>query len=251
MLAVVWLIAFSFGLPPREAARPVLYNSRDNFFRLFFQTQPPPNSTMVWKWTNYWDPYDLHFSRFRGKSPLIVEVGVQSGGSIRMWTDYFGPGMRYLGIDINKNCRQFEDLPRVRVLIGSSSDPLVWQQVAEIYPEGPDIILDDGGHFMLDQIGMFPLAWPLLKKSGIYAVEDVDTSYWEEFGGRRHGNCSSYTFVDYTRRLIDLMHEDGNKTFGELQNEKPSSLHPEGPDKTIFPYLRGIHAYRGIIFFGK
>jgi hypothetical protein len=40
----------------------------------------------------YLDHYHRHFSRFRGQRKVVmVEVGVQSGGSIDMWTHYFGP----------------------------------------------------------------------------------------------------------------------------------------------------------------
>lgn len=33
---------------------------------------------------------------------VLIEVGIQSGGSIKMWRDYFGKDkLRYYGIDIN------------------------------------------------------------------------------------------------------------------------------------------------------
>ena len=39
-------------------------------------------------------------------------AGVQSGGSIRMWQDYFGPGLQYFGVDVNYLCEElFDGLP--------------------------------------------------------------------------------------------------------------------------------------------
>jgi hypothetical protein len=39
----------------------------------------------------YLDAYHRHFERFRSQEKVVmVEVGVQSGGSINMWRNYFG-----------------------------------------------------------------------------------------------------------------------------------------------------------------
>jgi hypothetical protein len=44
------------------------------------------------KWEHYLDAYHRHFDRFRAQERVVVvEVGVQSGGSIEMWRRYFGP----------------------------------------------------------------------------------------------------------------------------------------------------------------
>lgn len=43
------------------------------------------------KWSGYLDAYHHHFNRFRSRDKVtLVEVGVQSGGSIEMWQSYFG-----------------------------------------------------------------------------------------------------------------------------------------------------------------
>lgn len=43
------------------------------------------------KWSGYLDAYHRHFDRFRAQDRItLVEVGVQSGGSIEMWRSYFG-----------------------------------------------------------------------------------------------------------------------------------------------------------------
>ncbi len=39
-------------------------------------------------------------------------AGVQSGGSIGMWQQYFGPGLQYYGVDINYLCAElFDGMP--------------------------------------------------------------------------------------------------------------------------------------------
>ena len=36
------------------------------------------------KWIHYFDIYETHFARFRGKAPVMVEIGVMGGGSLKM-----------------------------------------------------------------------------------------------------------------------------------------------------------------------
>ena len=47
--------------------------------------------------TAYFQVYEELFSRFRNRQPTFVEIGVQHGGSLFMWRDYFGPGARIIG----------------------------------------------------------------------------------------------------------------------------------------------------------
>ena len=46
-----------------------------------------------------------------------------------------------------------------------------------------DIILDDGGHKMDQQITSFRVLFPILKSGGVYIIEDLGTSYLLEWGG--------------------------------------------------------------------
>jgi hypothetical protein len=59
------------------------------------------------KWNHYFEIYDRHFARFRGKPIKLVEFGVSQGGSLKMWKDYFGSQVRLIGVDINPLCKQF------------------------------------------------------------------------------------------------------------------------------------------------
>ena len=45
------------------------------------------------KWDRYLDVYHRHFAKFRGTAANILEIGVQSGGSLLMWREYFGPSI--------------------------------------------------------------------------------------------------------------------------------------------------------------
>ncbi|WHY97945.1 hypothetical protein [Peribacillus simplex] len=45
-----------------------------------------------------------------------------------------------------------------------------------------DITIVDGGHTMLQEI-IFEEMFPEISSNGVYLVEDLHTSYWEEYGG--------------------------------------------------------------------
>ena len=47
-----------------------------------------------------------YFSRFRGRPVRFLEIGVQSGGTIKLWKYYFGPQLDYTGVDINFLCKE-------------------------------------------------------------------------------------------------------------------------------------------------
>lgn len=49
---------------------------------------------LIHKWRHYFEIYDRHFSRFRGKPINIVEFGVSQGGSMQMWRDYLQQQIR-------------------------------------------------------------------------------------------------------------------------------------------------------------
>lgn len=156
---------------------------------------------LIHKWRHYFEIYDRHFSRFRGQPVNIVEFGVSQGGSMQMWRHYFGPSARLFGVDINPNCKQFEE-PGVQIFIGDQGDRAFLRSLAATLPP-IDILIDDGGHTMQQQIRTFEALFPLVAPTGVYLCEDLHTSYWREFGGgvRRRG-----TFIEYSKNFIDALH---------------------------------------------
>jgi hypothetical protein len=153
------------------------------------------------KWVHYFEIYERYFQSFRGKSPVVIEIGVFKGGSLQMWKWYFGSGARIIGIDIDSTCKQYEE-DGIEVHIGSQDDPDFWNQLLNRIPK-PDIIIDDGGHLVQQQIKCFQLVFPHLKEGGVYLCEDVHTSYWYKYGGgkRRMG-----TFIEFMKQRVDDIH---------------------------------------------
>jgi Methyltransferase domain len=154
------------------------------------------------KWIHYFEVYERHFTKYRGKEIVICEIGIFNGGSLQMWKDYFGDKAKIYGIDINPNCKEVEE-ENVTILIGSQSDRDFLKTVKEKIPP-IDILIDDGGHTMLQQIVSFEELFDHVKPDGVYLCEDIHTSYVVNYGGglRRQGS-----FIEYSKNFIDRIHE--------------------------------------------
>ena len=153
------------------------------------------------KWKHYFEIYDRHFSKYRGTDVHLVEFGVSHGGSLGMWQSYFGPKAKIVGVDINPNCKEFED-GDVRVMIGDQEDRTFLKSIAEAVPR-VDILIDDGGHTMKQQIHTFEELFPHIDENGVYLCEDLHTSYWDNYDG---GHKRDGTFIEYSKDFVDYIH---------------------------------------------
>jgi len=154
----------------------------------------------IHKWLHYFDIYERHFEKYVGKEVNILEIGIYHGGSLKMWKEYFGEKVRLYAIDINPNCKAFED-DRTKIFIGSQEDRTFLRNVKTQLPP-MDIIIDDGGHTMRQQIVSYEELYGQVKSDGIYLVEDLHTSYWRRFGG---GVGRKSTFIEYSKHFIDQL----------------------------------------------
>ena len=153
----------------------------------------------------YFDVYHKNFKNFIGKNMTFLEIGVQSGGTIKMWRSYFGSLSTYYGVDISSYANLlFNCPPHVNIIQGDQQSRDFWKAFKAKSPLF-DIILDDGGHMMQQQIITFQELWDHLKPGGIYLVEDTATSYDARYGGGLHSPAS---WVEYSKNLIDEINGD-------------------------------------------
>ncbi len=155
---------------------------------------------LIHKYHHYFDIYERHFQKYRNKKVVILEIGIFQGGSLQMWKEYFGKSAEIYGIDINPQCKAFEE-KNINIFIGSQSDRKFLREVKRKIPK-VDILIDDGGHFMKQQIITFEEMYDHVKEDGIYLCEDLHTSYWLRYGG---GNRRMGTFIEYSKKLIDRL----------------------------------------------
>jgi cephalosporin hydroxylase len=150
------------------------------------------------------ETYEPYLQARRDEPLRIVEFGIENGGSLRMWRDYF-PRAQIVGVDIVKNKAQWAS-ERIEVVIGDQKDPKVLARVVE--GGALDVVIDDGSHRAEDQQLTLLQVWPHLAPSGIYIVEDVHTSYREKYdmAWRQPG-----TTVEFLKGVLDDVHQKVHK----------------------------------------
>jgi len=156
---------------------------------------------LISKWHHYFEIYHRHFARFRGQRPVVIEIGVYHGGSLQMWRHYFGPGARIVGVDLDPRCRELAE-DSIDIVIGNQADRALHAELRRRYPH-VDIVIDDGGHEMDQQITTFEELYPHVQPNGLYLCEDLHTSYFPKYGG---GLRRSGTFIEHAKALVDQLH---------------------------------------------
>jgi hypothetical protein len=177
--------------------------------------------------------YQRHLARFQGRTATLVEIGIDRGGSLQLWRTFLGPQVRVIGVDIDPACKAFEE-DGIEVLIGDQGDPEFLAELAA--HAGPiDVLIDDGGHTMEQQLTTFDVLYPTIVDDGVYVCEDACSSYWAGFGGglRRPG-----TLIERMKALVD----DLNAWYAES----------EGHVETAFTRtVASIHFYSALVVVEK
>lgn len=159
------------------------------------------NGRLIHKWNHYFEIYERYLAPYRGTKVNILEIGISHGGSLQMWRKYLGPQANIFAVDINPECKQFEDTG-IKIFIGSQDDEHFLSSLKTELPP-IDILIDDGGHTMSQQIRTFNHLFPLVKDGGVYMVEDTHTSYWYEFHG---GYKNKNSFIEFSKSIVDQVH---------------------------------------------
>jgi SAM-dependent methyltransferase len=135
----------------------------------------------------YFRNYERVFAPLARRKIRLLELGINRGGSLKLWRDYFKQGV-IAAIDINP-VTVHDPTGRIRTYQGLQQDTALLDRVrAENAPDGFDVIIDDCSH-----IGEFTAIsfWHLfdrhLKPGGLFVIEDWGTGYmagWPD--GRRY-----------------------------------------------------------------
>ncbi len=120
---------------------------------------------------NYLPYYWAHLRDIRFDAKNVLELGVQSDRSVRMWREFF-PEATIHGLDVDPECKSFES-ERITVTIGDQSSPEALTACLKRMNGSPDVIIDDGSHMVKHQILSCNYLLPRLSDHGIYIIEDT------------------------------------------------------------------------------
>jgi hypothetical protein len=194
---------FGNGLPDETGAPAAVRGDRTNPLEEYFDAVV--EGPGIWKWRHYFPIYHRHLSKFVGHEVHLVEIGIYSGGSLPMWRSYFGSGCQVYGVDIAPACAVHE-AEGVRVFIGDQADPEFWERFLSDVPR-VDVVIDDGGHKVAQQIASIRSLLPRMAMGGVYICEDVNGAL-QQF----------HSFVDGMTRPLNNVFEPGSPALGIHQH---------------------------------
>jgi methyltransferase family protein len=156
----------------------------------------------------YTPVYERYFSPLRDEPITILEIGVNTGGSMLMWLDYFTNG-KVIGVDIVPKTRPPES-HRYRFIQGDQQSIPFWNSVIPSLGK-LDIVIDDGGHIAGQIENSFKCLWPIVKPGGYYCIEDLGAAYNPEAQTPGLGNHLQFIkdFIDHInlgRAGVDSLH---------------------------------------------
>jgi SAM-dependent methyltransferase len=161
------------------------------------------------KWEAYFHAYERLFSPLRDQAVNLLEIGVQNGGSLEVWSQYFANAAQIIGCDVDPKCANLQYVdPRIEVVVGDATAKRTRMQVMEIC-DSFDIVIDDGSHLSSDIVNAFLSYFPLLKPGGLYVVEDTHALYRPVPGGGVLSGTSAQQFFKHCAELINLEHWEG------------------------------------------
>jgi hypothetical protein len=155
---------------------------------------------------DYMEAYSHYFDAIKDDPIKFLEIGIYEGSSVKLWEEYFIKAELHF-IDVSLNAVKYHST-RSHYHIARQEDADDLQKFIQEAGTDFDVIIDDGGHAMNQQITSFIHLFPHVKSQGIYIIEDLHTSYWNCLGG---GNRNQTT-IALLKNLIDQINFVGAST---------------------------------------
>lgn len=212
--------------------------------------------------SGYLEQYDQIFDSLVGERLILLELGVDKGGSLKLWSEYF-PYATIVGID-RELPGDLHGTERIHLFEGRQEDPAFLSRVSnETAPNGFDIIIDDASHIgELTKVAFWHLFDNHLKPGGLYVIEDWNTGYWDEWPDGRSMDleaqlkttpgkafllkvmrrfhikwpmkCHSYGMVGFVKQLVD---EQAADNVTRKWRQGGATRHSRFDSMIIFPAL--------------
>lgn len=120
--------------------------------------------------------YETLLAPYRHTAKNILEIGLMSGESLRMWTEYFAGTVYGMDCDVYPIGHTANLFPimaegKHNIVIGDAANP------ADIdkYFKGIkfDVVVEDAGHDVEQQLQIYATLKPYMAEGSIYIIEDI------------------------------------------------------------------------------
>jgi len=159
---------------------------------------------------HYWFMYDKYLPIVREKRVKMLEIGLGCdmyygpGKSYYTWLEYFpNVDLYYMEYDADCAAKWAAKVEGATIEAGDQADEVFLNKFMADHGTDFDIIIDDGGHTMVQQMKSLQHLWKAVKPGGIYFIEDLQTSFMPVFGGDPDAQeAGKFTTMRYIYELI-------------------------------------------------
>lgn len=127
----------------------------------------------------YLDTYDEVFGPRKLTAKNILEIGVDQGGSLLLWRDFF-PNANIYGLDIKNNPPELDKYSKDRItyINQNAYDVNCVRENFEYKGMQFDIIIDDGPHSLESMLFFVEHYSVILAPGGVMVIEDIPAIEW-------------------------------------------------------------------------
>jgi hypothetical protein len=160
------------------------------------------------------DQYFKYLSQKMDFSPRSVfELGIFDGGSTAFWFELFRPS-KHVAIDLvdGNDSDYFQQYRASRnaehkiktFWTTNQADRERLRRIVSNEFDGPlDLVIDDASHLYAPTKASFEILFPLLRKGGIYIIEDWAWAHWKEFHSPEHEWTQSTPLTKLISELVE------------------------------------------------
>ena len=183
------------------------------------------------KHLHYYGPfYEKYLGYRKNQAQKVLEIGIENGYSLRAWREFF-PAATIFGIDHVEESL-VEDV-RICSFKADQDDRRSLAAARSFIGGNLDLVVDDGGHQMSQQVRTLAEFFPDLVPGGVYIVEDLHTSFSSTYGATAAGHANS-TYV-----MLTHFQEHGIFKHDYLTDEDATHLQNHVLSFTIFSRRTG------------
>ena len=130
---------------------------------------------------SYLSTYEKLLEKKKNTAKNILEIGIQNGGSIKLWHDYFVNATIY-GLDkMDEEHQWIEIKNKDRIILYCSHDAYDTDKFKNTFLDKNikfDLLLDDGPHTLGSMMTFIQLYSQIMADDGILIIEDVQQLDW-------------------------------------------------------------------------
>lgn len=152
--------------------------------------------------------YEPIFEPIRLNVESVLEVGIGSGASLRMWRDYFPSAMIY-GIDMNQS-----NLNEPRIATYDCEQTDCNRLTEYLQNRKVEIMVEDASHEQEKTMRTLDCLWSMLEPRGWYVIEDMCRDSFPPEIGRWYGKRP-----EQIRKLMILTNRSGGSAITFIQKQ--------------------------------